>query len=256
MTVPLDLTGLTLAEQERLTLLLQEEIRDQSRKKFYSRFPDTGPLRRDLYPKHMELFTAGLLYRERAFMAANRVGKTDGGGYEATCHLTGLYPDWWGGKRFDDGPIEAWAAGKTNETTRDIVQAAMFGKVEWIGSDRGFTGTGMVPGDLVAKAGDISWRTGVADLADVVKIQHHDRNKKPDGWSILGLKSYQQGRGSFEGTAKHLIWLDEEPPPDIYGECLIRTATTGGIILTTFTPLDGMTDVALSFMPAEMRPGA
>ena len=43
----------------------------------------------------------------RCFLAANRVGKTEGvGGYELTCHLTGEYPDWWEGRTFDD-PIEA-----------------------------------------------------------------------------------------------------------------------------------------------------
>jgi phage terminase large subunit-like protein len=71
----------------------------------------------------------------------------------------------------------------------------------------------------------------------------------------LGLKSYQQGRGSFEGTSLHVIWLDEEPPVDVYGECLIRTATTNGIIMLTFTPLEGLSDVVMSFLPMEMRPG-
>ncbi len=68
------------------------------------------------------------------------------------------------------------------------------------------------------------------------------------------MKSYQQGRGSFEGTEQHVIWLNEEPPMDVYGECLIRTATTNGIIMLTFTPLEGMSKVGLQFMPAEFRP--
>ena len=73
---------------------------------------------RELYQKHLEFFRAGRAYRERCFMAANRVGKTEGaGGYELTCHLTGYYPHWWEGRRFT-GPVRAWAAGKTNETTR------------------------------------------------------------------------------------------------------------------------------------------
>ena len=50
------------------------------------------------------------------------------------------------------------------------------------------------------------------------------------------------------------FWLDEEPPLDVYGECLIRTATTNGIIMLTFTPLSGMSNVVLQFMPAEFRP--
>ena len=41
---------------------------------------------------------------------------------------------------------------------------------------------------------------------------------------------------------------------DVYGECLIRTATTNGIIMLTFTPLSGMSEVVLQFMPAEFRP--
>ncbi len=42
---------------------------------------------------------------------------------------------------------------------------------------------------------------------------------------------------------------------DVYGECLIRTATTGGIIMLTFTPLEGMSNVVLQFMPKEFRSG-
>jgi len=63
-------------------------------------FPSTGPLRRELYPKHLEFFRAGAAHKERAFIAGNRCGKTVAGGYETTLHLTGLYPDWWEGRRF------------------------------------------------------------------------------------------------------------------------------------------------------------
>lgn len=88
-------------------------------------YPETGALRRQLYPKHMAFFRAGVEHQERCMMAANRVGKTYGvGGYETVLHLTGRYPDWWEGRRFDH-PIEAWAAGDTGETTRDIVQSVL-----------------------------------------------------------------------------------------------------------------------------------
>ena len=42
---------------------------------------------------------------------------------------------------------------------------------------------------------------------------------------------------------------------DVYGECIIRTATTNGLVLLTFTPLEGMSEVVMSFLPKEMRPG-
>lgn len=173
-------------------------------------------------------------------MAANRVGKTEGvGGYESTLHLTGEYPAWWEGRRFDR-PVQAWAAGKTNETTRDIVQTKLFGKVEGSGPSKRFAGTGLVPGDCI---GEISWRAGFPDLADTVEIRH-----VLGGWSTLGIKSYQQGRGSFEGTEKDVIWLDEEPPLAIYTECLIRTMTTDGIVILTFTPLEGMSETVMTFL--------
>ncbi len=36
----------------------------------------------------------------------------------------------------------------------------------------------------------------------------------------------------------------------------IRTATTDGIIMLTFTPLKGMSEVVMGFLPTEMRPQA
>lgn len=168
------------------------------------------------------------------------------GGYEVALHLTGEYPAWWNGRRFER-PVQAWAAGKTNETTRDIVQQILCGDLVRAGPVRSFTGTGLIPGDSL---GPVTWKQGVPDLADTIQVKH-----KSGGWSKLGLKSYQQGRGSFEGTAKDVIWLDEEPPMDIYGECVMRTATTNGIVLMTFTPLEGMSDVVLSFLPGGKIPG-
>jgi phage terminase large subunit-like protein len=179
-------------------------------------------------------------------LAANRIGKTEGvGGYEVTLHATGLYPDWWQGRRFDE-PIRGWVAGKTNETTRDIVQRKLFGEVAHEGARKTLAGTGLIPGDLI---GAVSWKAGVQDLIDTVKVRHAS-----GGWSLLGVKSYQQGRGSFEGTEQQVVWLDEEPPIDIYVECLVRTMTTDGLVLLTFTPLEGLSDVVLSFLPGGKIP--
>jgi len=179
-------------------------------------------------------------------MCANRIGKTlGGGGYETSCHLTGLYPHWWEGKRFES-PISAWVAGDTYETTRDIIQLNLLGEITWRGGRRGVDGTGVIPGDLI---GQPIWRSGVQNVVDTVPIRHVS-----GGWSLLGQKSYDQGRKAFQGTGKHVIWFDEEPPMDVYNEALIRTATLNGITLLTFTPLSGLSEVVLSFLPAEQRP--
>jgi len=238
----MNVDNLSPAQREAMLASIELEL---SRRKIDSMYPDTGPLRRELYPKHMEFFKAGATYRERCAMAANRVGKTEGmGGYETALHLTGRYPDWWEGRRFDR-PVRFWAAGKTNETTRDIVQNKLFGPVVGSGTSKCFTGTGLVYADCIERVG---WKQGVTDLADTVYVKHVSGK-----FSELGLKSYQQGRGSFEGTERDGIWLDEEPPLEVYSECLIRTATTNGIVYITFTPLEGTTGTVMRFLEGEQE---
>lgn len=238
--MPLNLASLSSSERRELLDLLEERERRKGQRKLFSLYPDQGPLRRELYPKHMAFFRAGLDEMERAAIAANRVGKTWGlGGYEVALHLTGLYPDWWPGRRFDK-PIEAWAAGDTSETTRDIVQAALLGPIDELG-------TGLIPGAKIV--GEPSRRRGVADAIDTARVEHVS-----GGVSLLGFKSYDQGRKKFQGTAKHVVWLDEEPPADVYDECLIRLMTTGGLMIGTFTPLSGISEIVLRYMP-HMAPG-
>src|SRR5580698_10076444 len=90
----------------RMKQLLDRRLIDSERERrqspFLTMFPAAGPGRRELYPKQIEFFAAGSQYKERLFMAANRVGKTVAGAFEAACHLTGGYPIWWEGRRFDN----------------------------------------------------------------------------------------------------------------------------------------------------------
>lgn len=225
-------------------------------RKLYSYFPAGGALRRELYPRHMEFFAAGGVHeplpscppdcdgsphRDRCVLAANRVGKTESiGGFEVATHLTGRYQDWWIGHRWNR-PINAWAAGKKNETTRDIVQKKLFGAVRWQGRNKSVDGTGLIP---VEDIGAITWKRGVADFIDTAKVRH-----RAGGWSTIGLKSYEQGRGGFEGTEQDIIWDDEEPPQDIREEQGIRLMTTRGHLLSTFTPMEGMSVVVQEFLP-------
>ena len=233
------LASLSFSEKQELASLLEERARRKARRKLFSLYPDDGPLRRALYAKHLQFFAAGTTHTERAAIAANRVGKSFGiGGYETALHLTGHYPDWWVGRRFDH-PIDAWAAGDTTETTRDIIQLILLGP-------HGEYGTGLIPGaDIV---GDPTHRGGVAQAVDTVRVRHVS-----GGVSTLGFKSYDQGRRKFQGTAKHVVWLDEEPPEDVYSECMARLMTTGGLMISTFTPLEGLSNVVLKYLP-EMAP--
>jgi phage terminase large subunit-like protein len=77
-------------------------------------------------------------------------------------------------------------------------------------------------------------------------------NHATGGISEVTFKSYDQGRDSFQGTAKHVVWLDEESDLSIYIESLLRTMTCDGFVMLTATPLLGMTELLRSFFqPAE-----
>lgn len=220
--------------KRELLELLEEQERRRRTRKILSYYPDAGPLRRELYVKHNQFFEAGLKFRERLMLAANRVGKTEGvGGYETTLHLTGLYPEWWKGRRFNK-PIDAWAAGDTSKTVRDIIQFKLLGPMHE-------KGTGLIPQDLILKT---TTKQHVADAVDTIYVKHVS-----GGVSQIGLKSYDQKRESFQGTEKDVIWLDEESDLDIYTECLLRGMTNNGMIIATFTPLLGMSETVMHFLP-------
>ena len=185
----------------------------------------------DKLHKHREFLFAGKKYHERYASWANQSGKTTIAAYELTLHLTGLYPDWWEGRRFNDA-IAAYAVGSTGETTRNIIQKELLGEV-------GSWGTGMIPLDLIEKT---TSKSGISNAIDMLQVKH-----KNGGISTLRFKSYDQGRRAFEGEKIEVVWLDEMPDMDVYSECYTRTITRNGIMLVTATPLDGLTDLVLSF---------
>jgi phage terminase large subunit-like protein len=215
-------------------MLAMEKERRQRERKISLFYPDEGKFRRELYPKHCEFFNAGVDYRQRLMLAANRVGKTEGVGlYELVLHATGWYPEWWCGRRFAK-PVRAWAAGDTGKTVREILQLKLLGPV-------GSFGTGLIPGECLEK---VVRGGGVADSIEIMYIKH-----KSGALSSITLKSYDQRVEAFQGTEIDIILLDEEPPEDIYVECLMRTMTNNGMIMLTFTPLLGISNVVLKFLP-------
>ena len=211
---------------------LEAALERKRRNRLSKWFPDTGPYRRELYPKHIEFLAAGLIHRERLFLAANRIGKTVVGAFELTLHATGLYPSWWEGRRFNT-PVNCWALNKTAISCRDINQVELLGQL-------GQVGTGMIPGELIIQC---KAKPSVPDGIEIVYIKH------VSGWhSVLWFKSYDQGREKYQGTGIHVVWADEEIPEDIYGECYIRTMTVNGLIYCTYTPLLGLTPTTIAFL--------
>lgn len=182
-------------------------------------------------PKHRAFFKAGAKYNERMFMAGNRCGKSIAGAYETACHLTGIYPKWWEGRRFDK-PVHGWAVGSTARATRDTAQKELLGPL-------GAIGTGMIPADKIGQAWSLA---GVPKAIDMVQVKHIS-----GGWSTVGFKNYEQPLAAFYGTALDFVWPDEECPIEHYNEMLIRTMTTNGLIYNTFTPLKGLTPMVVRY---------
>lgn len=187
------------------------------------------------YEKQKTHLSLGRTRRERLLMAGNRLGKSETGAFEAACHLTGKYPDWWEGRRFDH-PTKGWIAGVTSLDTRNVCQTKLCGQY---GVEVEF-GTGMIPKENFV---DTSLARGVTDAYDTIQVKHVS-----GGISTAQFKSYEQGRQKFQGEGLDWIWFDEEPPLNIYSEGLTRIGERDGIAWLTFTPLEGHSDVVIRFL--------
>ena len=168
-------------------------------------------------------------------MAANRIGKSFSGAAEMSYHLTGIYPDWWEGRRYYQ-PITAWAGGVSNETTRDIVQFELLGSPD----DPDAFGSGAIPKSKIIKT---ERKPGVPNAKSVALIQHIS-----GGNSSLHFKAYEMGVEKWQGRSVDCIWLDEEPSRELYSQAVTRTLDRKGMVYMTFTPESGMTETVASFM--------
>ncbi len=189
------------------------------------------------YPWQAEFHAAGVSHPERLVLAGNRTGKTFCAAAETAYHLTGVYPDWWQGRRFDS-PVLVWVGSVTNEASRDIVQKELIGDP---------VGTGAIPSHLMDGKPKYK-QAGVQGVADTIKVKHVS-----GGSSTAVFKTYEQGWRKWQGAAPHVVWLDEEPSQKkeekgIFSEALTRILTTKGIIYATLTPLLGMTELVRHFM--------
>jgi phage terminase large subunit-like protein len=216
-------------EQSKTAAKVAAALRFQADRKKFNNIDFYVP-----YPKQQAFHDLSLRKRERLLMAANQVGKTFCGAAEMSYHLTGRYPEWWLGRKFDR-PIKAWAASKTGLSTRDTVQKYLCGEPGVVEAK----GTGTIPKECIL---DMSNARGVDALCDTVQVRHVS-----GGVSILRFKTYDQGREKWQGETLDLIWFDEEPPEDIYGEGITRITATKGMVYVTFTPLKGRSTVVMRY---------
>ncbi|MEZ9229980.1 terminase family protein [Vibrio amylolyticus] len=220
---------LTLSEREELIRLIQQLEYNAKYNKLASF---------TAYPYQKKFYKAGAKYHQRFLMAANRIGKTFGTAFEVALHLTGRYPDWWEGHRFDK-PILCWAVGITGDQVRDVLQSELFGTATVKNTEA--IGTGAIPKDAI-----------IIDMLvkDGHKITGATIKHVSGATSELVFKSTQQGEHVMMGATVDLIWLDEEDKhksSQIYSQCLTRTGTTNGHVILTATPENGKTELVQQF---------
>ena len=183
-------------------------------------------------------------------MAGNRTGKTMSAGFHTACDLTGRYPEWWTGFRYEHG-INCLAMGVDNQQLKDVVQKELFGDVVEDNNGRKMFSGNWVHQDEI---GRVEWSPQLPGLARRVEV------KSRYGSANCTLRSYSQsktgvGSLSFAGTTIDLIWVDECPPDELVGQLVIRTMTgnlgKGGRIRYTMTPELGSTQLVVSFMNEE-----
>ena len=228
----MDLNKLTGEQRLELEELLAEKEYREVYEKVSGAFPEHGKYKRDLYPKHVRFFTAGAAYKQRAAIAANQTGKSYMCAYEVSLHLTGEYPKWWNGLRYDR-PVDIWCAGfKAN--VKEAIQ-------EYLVGSPNDPGTGFVPKERITR---ITRKAGVTDVFQDIYVKH-----RTGGLSRCTLKTYDEKTSAFQGARLDFIWLDEEPvDANLYGECLTRLVAKEGSMICSFTPLRGLSDTVMSFL--------
>lgn len=154
--------------------------------------------------------------KSRFVFGGNRTGKSVCGALETIWYATGTHP-YVQLERACDG----WVVSLTRQVQRDVTQAKILQYLppEWI------VKVVMVSGSAFAPA------HGVIDFIIVRNVF--------GTVSKIGFRNCEQGRERFQGVSLDYIWFDEEPPEEIYDECLLRLLDTGGVHWVTMTPLKG-----------------
>lgn len=144
----------------------------------------------------------------RALFWGNRCGKTEIGAMEVARYMLGQHE-----YRDIPVPVEVWSICPSFDAQAETTQKKLLT---------------YLPEQEIADTTTI--RKGIFSS---VRLKNR---------SVINFKSYEQGRAKFQGAGKRLIWFDEEPPHDIWEECVVRQEAGQPLdIILTMTPIKGIT---------------
>lgn len=185
----------------------------------------------------LKAFALGKTEKVRGIMAANRIGKSYAATFELVCHLTGLYPEWWPGHKFDRAVNclmlgESWSQIINPDAIHDLV----FGRLIELG-------TGWIPKDKIFNV----QKSGQLGTIAICNIQHISGQ-----FSSLKVGTYQSGDNVLMGSTLDFVLIDECPnDKSILPQCVKRTWSSGGKVLAAFTPEKGLNDTVKEFWDSE-----
>lgn len=148
------------------------------------------------------------LSKGKIFMGGNRAGKTVSGAAETVMRLIGYNPY---RKDLPKPPIRARGVAVDFDRGVNLIMLPELKK--WIPSDL-----------LIEGRWDKSYNKS-------------ERMLTLSNGSTMEFMSYEQDVGKFQGTSRHWVWFDEEPPQSIFNECMLRLVDTDGDWCITMTPL-------------------
>lgn len=155
--------------------------------------------------------------RSRWVFGGNRSGKTECGAVEAVWLLRGIHP-----YKQNRPNVSGWAVSLSAQVSRDVAQQKILQ---------------YLPKRYIA---DVVMQSGSKDNYKEGVIDYILVKNAFGGLSRLGFKSCDQGREKFQGASLDFIWIDEEPPKEIYDECRMRLIDKLGYLFVTMTPLKGL----------------
>lgn len=160
------------------------------------------------------------LKRNRWVFGGNRSGKTECGAVEVLWLARGVHPF-----RENKPNVCGWVVSLSTKVQKEVAQDKILSYLDWSWVE-----------DIVMVSGKkTSPEFGVIDTLVIKNVF--------GGLSKISFKTCEEGREKFQGTSLDFVWFDEEPPKDIYFECLMRVLDKKGEIFGTMTPLKGMTFV-------------
>ncbi len=200
------------------------------------------------YPKQLEFHNS--VANTRVLSGGNRVGKSYSACFETAMHCTGIYPDWYKGKKLKPvwdhnlgcNVMLGLVIGKDATSVRDTLQKTLIGS-EALNWEDGIVDKSLTDMDSIIKKRSVS-----GGAIEQITIKRVD-----GGITILKFRAYEQGRERLQGFPLDFAHMDEEPVEKgskdggsgIYGEITARLQDRkihgNGIKYMSFTPLSGMT---------------